>query len=37
MFFGIAFPSKPAALRALADRFLAWVDAGRLEEMTKKF
>ena len=30
-------PSKPTALRGLADRFLAWVDGSRLEEMTKKF
>src|SRR5439155_8492463 len=30
-------PSKPIALGELADRFLAWVDSGRLEEMTKKF
>jgi hypothetical protein len=30
-------PNKPTALGQLADRFLAWVDSGRLEEMTKKF
>ncbi len=28
-------PSKPTALGELASRFLAWVDSGRLEEMTK--
>jgi len=31
------FPSRPTALNDLADRFLDWVDNGRLEEMTKKF
>src|SRR5215469_12162902 len=30
-------PNKPTALGQLADRFLTWVDSGRLEEMTKKF
>jgi hypothetical protein len=29
--------NKPTALGEFADRFLAWVDSGRLEEMTKKF
>jgi len=29
--------SKPTALSALAERFLAWVDTARLEEMTRKF
>jgi integrase len=32
-----SLPSKPTALGELASRFLAWVDSGRLEEMTKKF
>jgi hypothetical protein len=32
-----ALPSKPTALRELANRFLARVDSGRLEEMTKTF
>jgi hypothetical protein len=31
------FPSKPTALGEFTDRFLAWVDNGRLEEKTKKF
>jgi hypothetical protein len=31
------FPSKPIALGEFTDRFLAWVDNGRLEEKTKKF
>lgn len=30
-------PSKPTSLGKLAERFLAWVDEGRLEEKTKKF
>ena len=30
-------PSKPTALGEFADRFLAWLDSGRLEEKTKKF
>ena len=30
-------PSKPTALGKFAERFLAWVDHGRLEEKTKKF
>ncbi len=30
-------PSKPTTLGTLAGRFLAWVDSGRLEEMTRKF
>jgi integrase len=30
-------PSKPTALRAFADRFLTWVDSGRLEDKTRKF
>src|SRR4029077_13661846 len=30
-------PSKPTALGDFADRFLAWVDTARLEEMTRKF
>ena len=30
-------PSKPCALGKFAERFLAWVDDGRLEEKTKKF
>jgi integrase len=30
-------PSKPTALGEFAERFLAWVDDGRLEEKTKKF
>jgi hypothetical protein len=30
-------PSKPSALCEFAERFLAWVDDGRLEEKTKKF
>ena len=30
-------PGKSAALGELANRFLAWVDTGRLEEMTRKF
>ena len=30
-------PSKPTALCEFAERFLAWVDDGRLEEKTKKF
>jgi hypothetical protein len=30
-------PNKPTALGQLADRFLTWVDSGRLEDMTKKF
>ena len=30
-------PSKPTALREFAERFLAWVDSARLEEMTRKF
>ena len=30
-------PSRPTALNDLGDRFLDWVDGGRLEEMTKKF
>ncbi len=30
-------PSKPVPLSQLADRFIAWVDSSRLEEMTKKF
>ena len=29
-------PSKPTALSDFAERFLAWVDTTRLEEMTKK-
>jgi hypothetical protein len=32
-----ALPSKPAALGYFAERFLAWVDTARLEEMTRKF
>ena len=31
------FPSKPTALGEFTERFLAWVDNGRLEEKTKKF
>jgi len=30
-------PSKPTALGEFAERFLAWVDSARLEEMTRKF
>lgn len=30
-------PRKPSALGKFAERFLAWVDDGRLEEKTKKF
>lgn len=30
-------PSKPTALADVAERFLAWVDTTRLEEMTRKF
>ena len=30
-------PCKPAALGDFAERFLAWVDTARLEEMTRKF
>jgi integrase len=30
-------PSKPTALSDFAERFMAWVDTGRLEEMTRKF
>jgi len=30
-------PSKPTALGEFAERFLAWVDTARLEEMTRKF
>jgi len=30
-------PSKPTALGDFAERFLAWVDTARLEEMTRKF
>ena len=30
-------PSKPTGLCEFAERFLAWVDDGRLEEKTKKF
>jgi hypothetical protein len=30
-------PSKPTALCEYAERFLAWVADGRLEEKTKKF
>jgi hypothetical protein len=30
-------PSKPTVLCNLAERFLAWVDTARLEEMTRKF
>jgi hypothetical protein len=30
-------PSKPTAFCEFAERFLAWVDDGRLEEKTKKF
>jgi hypothetical protein len=29
-------PTKPTALRAFADRFLTWVDSGRLEDKTRK-
>ena len=29
-------PGKPTALGEFADRFLGWVDSGRLEEMTKR-
>jgi hypothetical protein len=29
--------SKPTALSDFAERFMAWVDTGRLEEMTRKF
>src|SRR5215831_17151872 len=29
-------PSKPTALGDFAERFLAWVDTARLEEMTRK-
>jgi integrase len=29
-------PSKPTALGEFADRFLTWVDSGRLEDKTKK-
>jgi site-specific recombinase XerD len=32
-----ALPSKPTALGEFADRFVAWVDRGRLEEKTRKF
>jgi hypothetical protein len=30
-------PSRPTALGDFAERFLAWVDTARLEEMTRKF
>jgi len=30
-------PTKPAALREFADRFLDWVNNSRLEEKTRKF
>jgi integrase len=30
-------PSKPPALGGFVERFLAWVNSGRLEEKTKKF
>ena len=30
-------PTKPAVLQEFADRFLDWVNHGRLEEKTKKF
>ena len=30
-------PSRPTALGDFAERFLAWVDSARLEEMTRKF
>lgn len=30
-------PSKPTPLGEVADRFLAWVNNGRLEEKTRKF
>jgi hypothetical protein len=30
-------PSKPTALGEFAERFLAWVDTARLEEMTRYF
>src|SRR5215469_16695325 len=30
-------PSKPTALGEFSERFLAWVNAARLEEMTRKF
>src|ERR1700756_9246 len=29
-------PSKPTALGEFADRFLIWVDSGRLEDKTRK-
>ena len=30
-------PTKPTALAEFADRFLEWVNGGRLEDKTKKF
>jgi hypothetical protein len=30
-------PTKPAVLQEFADRFLDWVNCGRLEEKTRKF
>ncbi len=30
-------PRKPTVVREFAQRFLAWVDSGRLEEKTRKF
>ena len=30
-------PRKPTALGKFAERFLVWVDDGRLEDKTKKF
>jgi len=30
-------PGKPTALGEVGERFLAWVDSGRLEDMTRKF
>ena len=32
-----SLPAKPAVLEEFADRFLDWVNVGRLEEKTRKF